>query len=514
MQKLAASDPVDDARYGQAVALSGPLLVSGAFKHDASGASAGAVYVHRFDGDDWGTSGTRLLASDGAAGDRFGWAVSAHGDRILVGARADDDQGFDSGSAYVFRWTGSAWVEEAKLLPAGGGADDEFGTSVALLADFAFVGAPHEDTAGSDAGAVYVFERSGTSWNQVDVLRAMDATGGDVFGTAVAADGSALVVGAPLETQGGTASGAAYVFEEAAGTWSQAQKLTSTDLSSNDRFGGAVDVSGDSLIVGAFNADGATAAAGAAYVFRDNGAVWAQEQKLTASDGGVVDFFGYAVALSGEGAVVGAYLEDEAGSDAGAAYCFARDGAAWSESVKLVGADSAAGDAFGFAVDLDGVHVAVGAWGDDDGEDEAGAAYGFSWSPSLGSPYCPGLANSVGAGVPLAARGSRIVADDGLELEAWCGPPEQPGVFFTGDAAVDVPFGNGRRCVGGTLVRLNPPQAFSAAGSVSRSVDFGAPPLAGNLLPGTTWYFQLWYRDPAAGGAFFNLSGAVALDLL
>ncbi len=121
-----------------------------------------------------------------------------------------------------------------------------------------------------------------------------------------------------------------------------------------------------------------------------------------------------------------------------------------------------------------------------------------------GTNYCIGAPNSTVAGASMSATGTDSVANNDLVLLA--GPvPDQPGVFFYGPDQVQVPFGNGFRCVGGQLNRLAVEQA--AGGVLSHALDNTSPPAAAGLItPGSTWHFQAWYRDPAAGGANFNLS--------
>jgi hypothetical protein len=166
--------------------------------------------VFRFDGTTWNEE-AKLTASDGAAGDRFGFSVSVSGDVAIVAAFLDDDAGTDSGSAYVFRFDGAAWNEEAKLAASDGAADDHFGISVAVSADVAVAGANADDDAGLQSGSAYVFRFDGTAWNEEAKLNASDGALGDLFGGAVAVCETA-VIGATGDDDAGTNSGSAYVF--------------------------------------------------------------------------------------------------------------------------------------------------------------------------------------------------------------------------------------------------------------------------------------------------------------
>ncbi len=279
--------------------------------------------------------------------------------------------------------------EVKKLLASDAQANDLFGASVAVSGDIAVVGAYWEDAAGSDAGAAYILQRNedgADNWGEVTKLTASDAQAGDQFGFSVAVSGDTTVVGASAEDAGGTQAGAAYVFQRDQGgadNWGEVKKLTASDAQAGDTFGRSVAVSGGTAIVGAHQAQASSGNAGTAYVFqRDQGGTdnWGEVKKLTASDAQANDLFGASVAVSADIAVVGAYREDAGGTDAGAAYVFQRneDGADnWGEVTKLTASDAQAGDWFGFSVALSGDTAVVGARREDAGGSNAGAAYVF-----------------------------------------------------------------------------------------------------------------------------------------
>ena len=203
------------------------------------------------------------------------------------------------------------------------------------------------------------------TWSEQQKLTASDAAWNDDFGTSVALSGDTAVVGAPFDDDAGSASGSAYVFVRSGTRWSQQQKLTASDAAPNDDFGLAVALSGDTAVVGAIGDDDAGRDSGAAYVFVRSGTRWSQQQKLTASDAASNDLFGISVAVSGDTAVVGAYADDDAGGDSGAAYVFVRSGTRWSEQQKLTASDAAAGIRFGNSVAVSGDTAVVGAYADD-----------------------------------------------------------------------------------------------------------------------------------------------------
>jgi len=376
LARLIAADAAPSDYFGYSVALSGDWAVVGAYRDDDGGSSSGSAYVFVRIGGVW-TQQAKLTAADAAAGDQFGRSVSVSGDTAVVGAWLDDDGGANSGSAYVFVRSGGVWTQQAKLTAADAAAGDEFGLSVALSGDTVVVGANRDDDAGTDSGSAYVFVRSGGVWTQQAKLTAADAAAGDVFGYNVALSGDTAVVGAYGNDDGGSASGSAYVFVRNGGVWTQQAKLTATDAAAEDVFGACVTLSGDTVVVGAYRDDDAGTDSGSAYVFVRSGGVWTQQAKLTAADAAAGDVFSYSVALSGDTAIVGAHLNNAGGTDSGSAYMFVRSGGVWTQQAKLTAADAAAQDQFGVRVALSGDTAVVGAYANDDGGSASGSAYVF-----------------------------------------------------------------------------------------------------------------------------------------
>ncbi len=320
-QRLEAPDAAEGALFGYTVAVSGDVIVVGAFADSANGVTAGAAYVFRHDGTEWNPQ-QKLLPDGGDANDKFGISVAASGDAVLVGSNQDGDNGTFSGSAYVFRYDGSTWNQEQKLLPDDGAAHDQFGISVALDGDVAVIGAYFDDDPGPSAGSAYVFRHDGSVWAQQQKLLASDGSAGDHFGVAVAVDAGVAVVGASIDDDNGDGSGSAYVFASDDARWSQQQKLLAGDGEAGDRFGHAVAVAGGTAVIGAFVDDDNGDGSGSAYVFELNGSAWTQQRKLLDPNGAALDHFGVSVAIGGDGIVVGADQDDDSGPDAGAAHVF------------------------------------------------------------------------------------------------------------------------------------------------------------------------------------------------
>ena len=160
--KINASDGGPFEEFGYSVSISGDYAVVGAFADDDSGSTSGSAYIFKRAGESW-VQEAKLLPSDGAAGDRFGHSVSISDDYAVVGANGNDDNGSNAGSAYIFKRTGTSWAQQAKLLSSDGATDDEFGASVSISGDYAVVGSRDDDDNGTNSGSAYVYKRTGTS---------------------------------------------------------------------------------------------------------------------------------------------------------------------------------------------------------------------------------------------------------------------------------------------------------------------------------------------------------------
>ena len=328
----------------------------------------------------------KLLASDGAAFDEFGVSVAVDGDTAVVGAWSDDDDGNGSGSAYVFTRSAGVWTEQQELTASDVAAFDEFGHSVAVDGNTAMIGAQGDDDNGSQAGAVYVFTRSAGVWTEQQKLTASDAADFDDFSSSIAIDGDTAVIGARFGDLSNlfveSDFGATYVFTSNAGVWTEQQKLIASDGAKEDQFGGSVAVDGDTAVIGAHLDGDNGIESGSAYVFTRDTGVWTEQQKLTASDGAAGHEFGISVAVGGDTAVIGAWLDDDNGDESGSVYAFTRSAGVWSEQPKLIASDAAAFDHFGQAVAMAGNTSVIGATRDDDNGSASGSGYVFA--PEVG----------------------------------------------------------------------------------------------------------------------------------
>jgi hypothetical protein len=373
-QKLLASDGAANDWFGITISMSGDYAIVGAYYDDDKGIESGSAYIFKWNGTGWSQQ-QKLLASDGAAGDNFGMSVSISGDYAIIGASVDDNY---KGAAYIFRWDGASWSEQQKLLASDGAADDGFGWSVSIDGDRAVVGAYGDDLY---KGSSYIFKRDGTSWVQQQKLVASDGAAFDEFGTNVSVSGDYAIVGAYGNNN---YKGSAYVFKWDGVSWAEQQKLVASDGAMGDYFGKSVSISGDYAILGAHYDDSAK---GSAYVFKRDGTSWSEQQKLIALDGAGGDAFGMSVCINGDHAIVGACYDDDMGTSSGSTYVFKRNGTSWSEQQKLTASDGAANDYFGYSVSISGDYASgyragVGADRDGDNGINSGSAYMFRFCPA------------------------------------------------------------------------------------------------------------------------------------
>jgi len=447
-------------QFGVAVALSGDTLAVGAYTESGSAigvngdqrnkqtSDAGAVYVFQRTGTTWAQQ-AYIKASNTGVGDFFGSSVALSGDTLAVGAPGEassatginsnqlDNSAAFAGAVYIFQRTGTTWAQQAYLKASNTAADYRFGNAVALSGDTLAVGAYAEDSAAtgvngnqfdnsaSDAGAVYIFQRTGATWAQQAYIKASNSGKQDHFGISLALASDTLAVGATGESSGATGvngdqgdnsaifAGAVYVFRRNAATWAQEAYIKASNTETFDGFGCSVALFNDTLVIGAVGedsgaigadgnqADNSASSAGAVYVFQRTGTAWAQQAYLKAANTGAGDQFGFALGLFEDTLAVGAFTEassatgvngngaDNGASGAGAVYIFRRTGTVWAQQAYVKASNTGANDRFGAAVAISGDSLAVGAYLEassatgidgnqaDNGTQRAGAVYLF-----------------------------------------------------------------------------------------------------------------------------------------
>ncbi len=322
----------------------------------------------------------KLLPSDGQEYHRFGWHVAIDGDTAIVGAMWDNDPGYETGSAYIYRRNGNGdWIQTQEIRAFDTVRNDSFGFSVDMEGDIAVISAIGADP----GGAAYIFQKDGNGvWAESQKIIPSDIDSGDSFGMSVAISGNTIVVGAQWDDDRGNNSGSAYIFRDNGnGTFVEIDKIIGSGVGTDHSFGRVVDISGDTAIVGA-SKEGETAV-GSAYIFRDDGTGnWLELERLRASDGRVSHWFGHSVAIQGHTAVVGAAEDTDNGAGSGAAYIFKDSGSGnWNEIQKITPSDggenqrfSAGRRALAFIDESKIVVGAQNAWGFDNW---VGAAYFF-----------------------------------------------------------------------------------------------------------------------------------------
>lgn len=402
-QKLAPSELEYLDHFGLAVALDGDTVLVGAPNDDDVAEDAGAAYVYERGGSGW-IQASKLVAWDGAYADYFGRSVALDGETAVIGAWRHDTSGGSTGAAYVFQRTAAGWLLSAELVPSIPVSGAAFGLSVAIDEDTIVVGAYQDNGLSQRTGAAYVFQRGATGWSETAKLVASDGAIDDYFGLSVAIYGNVAAVGAPDDFDASCFSGegTAYVFREIGGSWLEEQKLIPASCF-HVTFGRSVAVFGDSVLVGDPELGGNV---GRAYFFGYDGSSWSETQHVIGSGIGPSDVFGVSVALHGGRAVIGSRSADGHYPHVGAAHVFERSASTWVEARKLFASDGEFDDRFGCAVDIDESSAVVGTERDQDGGWASGSAYVYdldSCGPACsggpdGSVDCPCLNASVQGG--------------------------------------------------------------------------------------------------------------------
>jgi hypothetical protein len=245
--KLIAGDATEGDNFGRSVSISGDYAIVGAPFNDDNEVDSGSAYIFFRDGTSWKEQ-AKLTAGDPGREDNFGYAAAIDGDYAIVGAWAKG--GDETGAAYIFFRSGTNWKEQAKLTASDPAEGNFFGRTVAISGDYAIVGSPFNDDGGKDVGSAYIFFRNGTTWKEQVKLIAGDAEEGDQLGSAVAISGDYAIIGSPADDDAGSKSGSAYIFFRSGNTWTEQAKLTAGDAAEKDNFGSAVTISGKTALVG------------------------------------------------------------------------------------------------------------------------------------------------------------------------------------------------------------------------------------------------------------------------
>ena len=308
----------------------------------------------------------------------MGTSMAVAGDTAMVYINADSWDDPDAIEVYGRRDDG--WARNWLLRPEGRSISDKYGLGLAMTENNVFVGAPNHSIEFGVRGIVYVFEAANPGWSQTTTLIPSEHHRG--FGSAIAADGNRVIIGAPRHPDRDDWQHGAYIFENIDGTWTEVAQLVGDDVGPDDGFGKNVAIHGDTALVSAeLKSIGAANGAGAVYVFERGEAGWRQTAQIVApepvangrfgSAGGNSEFDpGTAIALHGDNAAIAAGFGAQ-----GAVYTFQRSGEQWQLTARLTGPDEAANDGFGRSIDLDAERLIIGAPGDN----TVGPAIGAAW---------------------------------------------------------------------------------------------------------------------------------------
>ncbi|MGA7306243.1 MAG: FG-GAP-like repeat-containing protein, partial [Rhodothermales bacterium] len=392
-QQIAANGVSQFGQFGATLRMDDNTLIVGSLWDDQRGSNAGAAFVFsRAPGELWAQE-AKLTAGDASQSANFGSAVDVSGNFAVIGASGVNGR---TGAAYVFERVNGNWVQRSKMLPSGNEARSVFGASVAINGDWAVIGAPdHFRNSGPGrTGAVYVYQRNGSSWGLQAKIYANDGQSVNYFGSSVDILDNRIVVGA---TGINSLGGSVYVFRRDGSRWVQEQKITPGDERPGDAFGWAVSLSGIRLAIGSPNDDVASINQGAVRIYRRSGNNWSLEATVTSAGHQTSEHFGFSVHLNDPELLIGA--PGDAGGQ-GSAYFFDRDAAGrWRQQVKYVPPISDRRAAFGRAVGLGGQDILIGASSADGGAVRSGTVFSLGGGGAFRQGFqdtelkLPGLSN-------------------------------------------------------------------------------------------------------------------------
>jgi hypothetical protein len=358
--KLLAPDGADGDNFGASISIESTAMAIGAIRDDDNGVDTGSVYIFNKDANGNWLQTAKLNASDSTADDRFGVHVLLDGDRLFVGSLSDNGTN-DDGAVYIFnREISGTWTESAKLTPppdSNTGINTGFSTALSVENNTLLVGSSHDDAAGNNAGAVFVFQSDAAgNWShQSTILPPPNST--RFFGKAVSLEGDIALIGASWDDDLAQRSGAAFIYErDTNGNWTYSQKLLANDGMADDNFGENASIRNEIAVISSPYNDEIATNAGAVYVFeKDSSGTWTQSAKIQASNGIASEFFGTSIAFDGNIMVIGATGHDSSNVDgSGSAYIYRLSTiGSWSHELTLVPSDAAQNDSYGTAVALD-----------------------------------------------------------------------------------------------------------------------------------------------------------------
>jgi hypothetical protein len=361
--------------FGKSCCIDGGQLVVGAFA--ATTGRPGSAHVFELGPSGW-VQTARLVPADGGAGDEFGNSVGISGDLVIVGSEYNDSApGNNAGAAYVFEKLSGRWTQEAKLQPLDAQQQHNFGEYVAIEGTVAVAGCRFDATLGNNAGAAYVFERVDGQWLQTAKLFGSAGKRNDLSADTLAIGGGRILMSSYRSDASGGHSGSAYLFEKVDGVWTEVAHLVANDGAGELSRGVAID--GDRVVLGARLESTNGEAAGAGYVFEKWNGAWIQTAKLLPRFGRSMDWAGEAVAVRGDRIVLSGHRRDQVGTDSGVAWVFELRDGQWVETKMLQSSAASPYDDFSFALSISGLDLLATSPYD---SGNVGAAHVFSFDES------------------------------------------------------------------------------------------------------------------------------------
>jgi hypothetical protein len=347
--------------FGYSVTLDSSRAAVGAAMDDVYGGHSGSAYVFKKDGENW-VEEQRLIPSDGEFGGEFGWSVAIQGNDIFVGERNDSELGIVAGAVYYYQFNSdlAKWYEKKKITASDEVAGDKFGSSISISGEYAIIGANGVDGVTGNDGAAYIFQKNDTSWSEVSKITPQGIVGEAYFGTSVDIDGDFALIGSYQDDERGKEAGAAYIFKRNGANWEQKVKLSSSETDRSDHFGYSVSISGEYAAVGAIGVFGT---GGVVYIYKyDTGEdSWNQCARLTDTTMTYSVAYGFSLAMDGAYLLVGVRQDETLGNNAGALYLYKREGSDWMLIRKIYASDGGESDQLGWTAFLYGDHLIGGA---------------------------------------------------------------------------------------------------------------------------------------------------------
>lgn len=343
---------------GSAVAVSGNKLVAGAYGYS----TGGGAFTYVLNGSTW--ENEQILIPPGlASGDQLGRGVEVDGNRLAIGAPNDDTHVSNGGAVYTYNWNGDEWVFGQKIAPSDVSTTSAFGKTISISGTRMVIGASSDSSTANQAGSAYTYTWNGTGWDFLEKLEptvSVTTTEFHNFGSSVSISGDKMVIGSQGSDHVVNSGGVIYTYQWGGSSWGSPTKSAYSGLQVGDIYGASLALSGDKLVVGT-RTDGVSGDEGGVYSYVWDGSAWGSETFITPSAGlDQNDYFGYTLSMDGDVLVVGAYGDDDGGDSAGAVYLYAWNGTAWKTETKTLFSAPAVNQLFGFYVDTDGSNVVVG----------------------------------------------------------------------------------------------------------------------------------------------------------